>query len=289
MSDHIENINQEQNKELQNVNNAITDNSSAETSVKEQKNKTIENFGHKPNEDIWGSFLTEKMFAHRGLHNSEFPENSLSAFENAIKHGYAIELDVHPIADGTPVVFHDSKMSRMTKKDKYIETLTKEELSTTYLLNSNQTIPTLEEVLNLVDGRTPILVEIKHQQKVGDLEKRVLELLKNYNGEYAVQSFDPFVLKWFYENAPQIWRGQLSSYFKGEKMNFVKKSVLKRLAFSKITHHDFVSYDINNLPNRFVKKLECPLLTWTVNSQKNYLKAIQIADNVIFECFEPKI
>lgn len=246
-------------------------------------------FGHKEDENIFDSFLTNKMFAHRGLWDSESPENSLGAFKKAIDKGYGIELDVNPIENGTPVVFHDSKLSRMTGKDGYIQNLTLDELKKLTLLDSDQQIPTLEEVLNLVDGKTPLLIEIKSQDKIGELEKQVLELLKNYKGEYAIQSFNPYSLAWFYENAPKIWRGQLSSFFKGTKLGIFKKLVLRRLGMKKTTHHNFVSYDIKNLPNRFTKRLEVPLLAWTVNNQEEYIKAIQCADNVIFQNFEPKI
>ena len=246
-------------------------------------------FGHSENDDIFDCFLTNKMFAHRGLWDKESPENSLGAFEKAIKNDYAIELDVNPIEDGTPVVFHDSKMSRMTGKDRYIQNLSREEFENTTLLNTQEKIPTLEETLKFIDGRTPLLIEIKSQEKIGELEKKVLELLINYKGEYAIQSFSPYTLAWFYQNAPKIWRGQLSSYFKGVKLGLFKKSYLKRLATFKLAHFDFVSYDIKYLPNRFTKKLEKPLLTWTVKKQEEYLKAVQYADNVIFEGFEPKI
>lgn len=259
--------------------------------VKTEEAKAIkqEYFGHKEGADIWQSFLVDKLIAHRGFYDKNTPENSLGAFKKAIDNGYAIELDINPLADGTPVVFHDSKMSRMTGKDKYIQNITLEELSDIKLLNSEEKIPTLKEVLKFVNGKTPILIEIKNQDKVGDLEKRVWELLKDYKGEYAIQSFNPYTLKWFYDNAPKVWRGQLSSYFKGEKMSFVKKSVLKRLAMTKIAHQDFVSYDIKYLPNRFTNKLIIPLLTWTVKTNEQYLKAVQITDNVIFEGFEPTI
>ena len=251
--------------------------------------KKTEYFGHKEGEDIWQSFLVNKLIAHRGLYDKDTPENSLSAFKKAIEQGYAIELDVNPLADGTPVVFHDSKMSRMTGKDKYIQNLTAEELSDTTLLNSNEKIPTLKEVLKFVNGKTPLLIEIKHQERVGDLEKRIWELLKDYKGEYAVQSFDPFSLKWFKDNAPKVWRGQLSSYFKNEPMSFVKKSLLKRLAFTKIAKQDFVSYNMDNLPNKYTKRSLVPVITWTVKTNEEYLKAVQITDNVIFEGFEPTI
>ena len=246
-------------------------------------------FGHEEGADIWSSFLVEKMVAHRGLWNKEYPENSLAAFKNAIENGYAIELDVHPIEDNTPVVFHDSKMSRMTGKDRYIQNITFDELSDIKLLDTDEKIPTLEEVLKMVNGKTPILIEIKNEQKVGEFEKRVLDLLKNYKGEYAIQIFNPYTLKWFYEHAPKIWRGQLASYFKGVKLGVFKKSILKRLGMKKYTHQNFVSYDINNLPNRFTKRLEIPLLAWIVKKQEEYIKAVQYADNVIFEGFEPKI
>ena len=217
-------------------------------------------FGHKEGDDIWSSFLINKMIAHRGLWNKDFPENSISAFKNAIENDYAIELDIQPIEDGTPVVFHDSKMSRMTGMNKYIQNITADELEAAKLLDTNEKIPTLEEVLKVVNGKTPLLIEIKNQDKVGELE-----------------------------HAPKIWRGQLASYFKGEKLGIFKKLVLRRLGMKKYTHQNFVSYDISNLPNRFTRKLEIPLLTWTVKKQEEYIKAIQYADNVIFEGFEPKI
>ncbi len=246
-------------------------------------------FGHKKGQNIYESFLTNKMFAHRGFWNEEVPENSLGAFKLAVENGYGIEFDVQAIEDGTPVVFHDSKMSRMTGKDKYIQNLSREEFEKIKLLDSEEKIPTFEETLKLVDGKVPLLIEIKHHEKVGELEAKILDLLQNYNGEYVVQSFDPFVLKWFYENAPEIWRGQLSGFFKGEKLNIISKALLKRLKTKKIAHYDFVNYDINFLPNMWTKRLEVPVLTWTVDSQEKYIKAIQFADNVVFERFVPKV
>ena len=121
-------------------------------------------FGHNENDDIFDCFLTNKMFAHRGLWDKESPENSLRAFEKAINNGYAIELDVNPIEDGTPVVFHDSKMSRMTGKDRYIQNLSKEELENTTLLDTDQKIPTLEEVPYPVKMEPNLVVEFYSRQ-----------------------------------------------------------------------------------------------------------------------------
>ena len=257
--------------------------------TKQENNKNQKYFGHKEDENIWVSFLTDKMFAHRGLWDKTTPENSLGAFQKAVDAGFGIELDVSPIEDGTPVVFHDSKMSRMTGKDKYIQNLSSEELKEVKLLNSDEKIPTLEEVLKLVDGRVPLLIEIKNKHKVGDLEQAVIDLLKNYQGEYAVQSFNPYSLGYFRQHAPNILRGQLAGYLKNEKISWFKKFLLKRMHFNKkISQPNFISYEAATLPNRFVRKFKnLPLLAWSVKSKEEYLKIVKYCDNIIFEKFEP--
>lgn len=277
--------NKQQNQSIEHA----TQNNQVDNSKTNVQTKPTYCFGHGQDENIWDSFLVNKMFGHRGLFDENCPENTIPAFKNAIEKGYGIELDVQPIADGTPVVFHDSKMSRLTGKDKYIQNLSKEEFENTLLLNSDQKIPTLEEVLSFVDGKVPLLIELKSQDKVGELEPKVFELLKDYKGEFAIQSFNPYQLEWFFKNAPKIWRGQLASYFKGEKLGSLKKFVLKRLGMQKITNQNFVNYDLRYLPNRFTRKLKVPLLSWTIRSQSDYIKAIKVSDNVVFENCEPKI
>lgn len=241
--------------------------------------------------DLFHSWLVEQPIAHRGLHNASIPENSLAAFQKAIEAGYAIEFDVQIIADGTIVVFHDNNLSRLTSNDGYLNILTKEDLKYLSLLDSDEKIPTLEEALDFINGRTPILIEIKNDGKVGDLEKGVLEKLQNYEGEFAIQSFNPYVLEYFYKHSPEIPRGQLSSYFRDVKLAFVKKFALKRMLLNKkVSHPDFISYESKRLPNRFTRKYKkLPLLAWTVTSQKEYLKVIKHCDNIIFEDFEPII
>lgn len=241
-------------------------------------------------ENIFDSWLVNTYIAHRGLHDDESPENSLSAIKKAIEKGYAIEFDVRLLADNTVVLFHDEQISRMTSGDKYINNLTKEDLKNYPLLNTKETIPTFEEVLNLVNGQVPLLIEIKNEGSVGELEKQVLKLLKTYNGEFAIQSFNPFTIEWFKNNAPDIKRGILSSFFKGEKLSLVKKSVLKRMLLNKKCEPMFISYDKTNLPNKYVKKYNhLPLLAWPVISQQEYEKVIKYCDNIIFENFIPKI
>lgn len=241
--------------------------------------------------EIFKSWLVERFIAHRGLHDQNNPENSLGAFQNAIDNDHPIELDVHLISDGTVVVFHDSTLSRLTGKDGYVKNLTKDDLKNYNLANTEYTIPTLQEVLELVDGKVPLLIEIKNLDKVGELESATYKLLKEYKGEYAVQSFNPYSMQWFYNNAPDVIRGQLSSYFKGEKLSFFKKFVLKRLMLNKkVSHPDFICYDHKDIPNRFVKRFKnLPLIVWVITKQEDFLRVVKHCDNIIFENFEPKI
>ena len=209
-------------------------------------------------EKIFDSFVVNKYIAHRGLHNDVFPENSLGAFQNAIDNGYAIELDVHLLSDGTVAVFHDTKLARMTGKDGYIKNLKAEDLKDYKLLETEYCIPTLKEVLDLVDGKTGILVEIKNKSsKAGPLEKAVCKLLREYKGDVAVISFNPMALEWFSKYSPNVLRGQLSYFYNdedGKKISFVRRFALKRMLLNSRSKPDFISYSIDNLPNRYVKK-----------------------------------
>jgi glycerophosphoryl diester phosphodiesterase len=241
--------------------------------------------------DLFKTWLVETPIAHRGYWEKNIPENSLAAFAKAIEKGYAIELDVHLLADNTVVVFHDDSLARMTGNDGYLKYLNKEDLKALTLKGSKEKIPTLQEVLKLVDGRVPLLIEIKNNHKVGNLEQAVLDLLKDYKGEFAVQSFNPYSLQYFRTHAPQILRGQLSGSFKNSKMNWVTKFSLKRMLLNKkVSQPNFISYEATTLPNRIVKKYKkLPLLAWAVQSKEEYMKVIKYCDNIIFEGFDPEL
>ncbi len=143
------------------------------------------------NEDYWLFFAPT---AHRGLHHGkDIPENSLTAFYLAIKNNYPIELDVHLTKDKKLVVFHDDNLFRVTGKNADIRDSMYDDIKDLKLYDSDETIPLFSEVLKLVDGKVPLLIEIKQQKQKG-IEKAVLDELKNYSGEFAIQSFDPFVL-----------------------------------------------------------------------------------------------
>ncbi len=241
--------------------------------------------------DLRKSWLCTRPIAHRGLHGAGIPENSLSAFEKAIQHGYPIELDVRTIDDGTVVVFHDDSLARMTNRDGYVCNLTQSDLEEIRLNNSDEKIPTFKEVLEFVNGRTPLLIEIKNTEaKIGELEKSTLELLSTYNGDYAIQSFNPFSVEYFKKNAPQIVRGQLSCFYEGKKTpSFIKRFLLKRLKLNKISKPDFIAYDFNNLPNKYVTRTKLPVLAWTIGSNADMEKALPHCDNIIFQNFLPEM
>ncbi|MCL2751573.1 MAG: glycerophosphodiester phosphodiesterase [Firmicutes bacterium] len=241
--------------------------------------------------DNYISWLINKKIAHRGFHNDDAPENTLAAFGRAIESGYAIELDVREIDDGTVVVFHDDRLSRLTGVDGFTSQLKIEELDDMRILKTNCKIPTLAQVLDFVAGRTPLLIEIKNSNKVGGLEKSVIEILKKYEGDFAVQSFNPYSLEYFKKSAPHILRGQLSCSFKNEKsLNRIKKFLLRRMKLNRrVSEPNFISYDFNDLPCRAVSKYfgKIPVLAWTLRSDTDCERARPYSDNIIFEGFTP--
>lgn len=247
--------------------------------------------------NIFDTWLVNKYIAHRGLHDETRPENSFSAFENAINHDYGIELDIYPLEDGTPVVFHDATLVRMTGKDGYIRKIKNvEELKKYRLLNekgeeTKESIPTLQEALDFVGGRAPILVEIKDYNINSKFERIICDILRKYEGEFAIISFNPYTLKWFRLNAPEILRGQLACSMKGRKMGFIRRRVIKRMALNKnVSQPHFIAYKWDEVPNIYVNRFKhLPLLVWAVPSQKAYMKVAKHCDNIIFEGFEPRI
>ncbi len=239
--------------------------------------------------DIRKSWLVSLPIAHRGLHNADFPENSIGAFENAAQNNFAIELDVRLSDDENVIVFHDDSLTRMTSADGYVCNFSLAELKELKLSNTEYSIPTLEEVLKLVSGRVPILIEIKNSNKVGVLEAKTAKLLASYKGDVAVQSFNPYSMEYFKNNAPQILRGQLSTYFTKDELSFFKRYMLKRLKMNFVSKPDFISYNFVNLPNRYVTRAKLPVLAWTVRSNAEMEQVLPYCDNIIFEKFIPEI
>ena len=229
--------------------------------------------------------LLRRPFAHRGVH-SEYPENSMPAFEKAIELNLGIELDIHLTQDNQIVVFHDDNLRRMTGVNDLVKLSTYDQLKQ-YKLNGTQYgIPLLSQVLELVKGKVPILIEIKTNNNMKKLVPKLKELLDNYKGKTFIQSFNPFALRRCYKAMPNILRGQLSSFFVGEHLKFYKKIPIKKLFFKNFSHADFVSYNLANLPNKYVNKMDIPILAWTVKTEDDYKKAKQNANNMIVDNVE---
>ena len=232
----------------------------------------------------YGSLL-KRYFAHRGVHG-EYPENSLPAFNEAIERKYAIELDVHLSKDNHLVVFHDDNLHRLTGVDDFIKHKSLEEIKQLNLLDTQYKIPTLKEVLNLVAAKTPILLEIKTENNTKRICKAVIEELKDYNGDIFIQSFNSFVLRYFYKLAPNYLRGQLSSFFTNDTLGWIKKTLIKTLRLNKFAHVDFIAYNIKNLPNKYVNKTKVPVLTWSIKTHEEFLKAKKVSNNLIVDDFD---
>lgn len=137
------------------------------------------------------NFLKENLIAHRGMHNMKkgIPENSIKAFEESIKNNYIIELDLHILKDKSVVVFHDDNLKRMTGVDKQLADTTYEEIKNLKLQDTNNYIPLFEDVLKVISGKVPIVIELKYDTKVGLLESETMNILKNYKGKYVIKSF----------------------------------------------------------------------------------------------------
>lgn len=136
-------------------------------------------------------WLRERPIAHRGLHGDGVPENSVAAFEAAVDAGYPVELDVRLTADAVPVVHHDESLERCCGLDATVAETERADLADLTLQGSDQCLPTLETALETVDGRVPLLVEVKNRERPGDVERATAAVLDEYDGAFAVQSFNP--------------------------------------------------------------------------------------------------
>jgi glycerophosphoryl diester phosphodiesterase len=226
--------------------------------------------------------LLIRPFAHRGVH-SIYPENSLPAFKSAIDSNLAIELDVHLSSDGKVVVFHDDNLKRMTGANEFIKFLNYDQIKQYKLGDTDHTIPTLKDVFDLVKGKVPILIEIKTNNNMKKLVPALKNLIDEYKGKVFIQSFNQFVLRRCYKVMPNVLRGQLSSFFEHDHLRFYKKIPIKRLFFKNFSHIDFVSYNIANLPNKYVYKMDVPVLAWTIKTDEDYISAKQNANNMIVD------
>jgi glycerophosphoryl diester phosphodiesterase len=231
--------------------------------------------------------LIARPFAHRGLHGDGRIENSRAAFEAAIAAGSGIELDVQASADGEAMVFHDYELDRLTDGFGALRTLGSAELQRVRLNGSDETIPTLIEILALIGGRTPLLIELKSPgRRVAQLCRAVKRALDAYQGPVAVMSFNPEIGHRFAREAPQVLRGLVVTE---EKKRGLRGMIGRPLALWR-SHADFLAYDIRDLPSSFAGAQRAngmKVLTWTVRTAADRARAAEHADQIIYEIEGP--
>ncbi len=236
------------------------------------------------------------QYAHRGLHsgNSLVPENSLAAFRRAREAGYAVELDVQFTADRQVVVFHDSTLKRMCGVDSRVDALTYAQLQQYTLLGSDQRIPLLSEVLEVLED-TPVLCEFKSQRSFTDtsLCAAAWPLLQAHKGPVCIESFNPLMVRWFRQNQPQVIRGILSMKFgkSPKEVTPLQGYLLTALLTNFLTKPDFIAYqhtDSHLFPFRVCRYLfRATTIAWTIRNPEEQAAAGADFDTFIFEGYLP--
>lgn len=223
-----------------------------------------------------------KIIAHRGVFdNKTIPENSIKAFKLALNKNLTIELDVHLTKDNKLVVFHDDNLKRMTGVDSIIESFTLKEIKKLKLLDTNETIPTLKEVLNLVDGKVLLDIEIKINKGVKKIVKKLLETLDTYNGKVIIKSFNPLAVKEVKKNTNKYLVGLLVDYYTDNKIfNFLSKTNII-IPFCK---PDFLGINKKMLNTKNIKRYlnKLPIMIWTIKKEDEITKINN--ENFIYIC-----
>lgn len=234
------------------------------------------------------------LYAHRGLHDnrSDAPENSLAAFRKAKEAGYGIELDIQLSRDRIPVVFHDFTLKRVCGAPGKVSDYTYEELQQFTLFGSTERIPKFEDVLALVDGKVPLIVEFKLETRDLSLCPIADRLLTRYRGMYCMESFNPLGVWWYRCHRGNVMRGQLSDAFLQEgsyrgPMYFIQQNLLTNF----IGRPDFIAYR-SKYPRTLSRRICCGMLgavgaAWTIRSQEELERAQRDFDIFIFEGFMP--
>ena len=235
-----------------------------------------------------------RYIAHRGFFREPvIPENSMAAFEKAAVKGYGIEMDLQLTRDGKLVVFHDDDLYRMCGVHRRVGDTDADELQELTLGKSRERIPLFEEVLDKVNGRVPLMVEIKPEGRFISAVKEAMRLLKAYNGRYCIESFNPIVLFWLKRHHPEVLRGQLSTDFKkdGDKHNKFIQFVLTNLMCNFLSRPDFISYNhkySGHLAFQICRRLYRSVNSaWTIKNKRQLKNAEKDFELFIFDSFIP--
>jgi glycerophosphoryl diester phosphodiesterase len=241
-----------------------------------------------------------RPIAHRGLHNGADGrlENTTPAFVAAMLKGYGIECDLRPAAGGLPVVFHDLTIDRLMEGTGAVANLVPAEVRWLKYRGQDSHMLTFADLLHLVEGRVPLLVEIKSEWSPPDRAflSAIADIANAYMGPIALMSFDPDVMAVMREKTPDIPLGIISGNYEGDgwwrdKLSAERCRALAHLELSGPVAPDFYAYHVKDLPNPAVQHarevLKKPIFTWTVRSTQDRDIAAAHADAPIFEGFEP--
>lgn len=229
--------------------------------------------------------LDKIKIAHRGLWNDECPENSIGAFKRCIDKNIHIEFDVHLLKDNTLVVFHDDNLKRMCGVDIILKDCCYDDIKDFKLKNTNYNIPTLSDVLDLVDGKVLLDIEIKTDVDGFRICEELVKCLDKYRGKYIIKSFNPFYVWWFRKNRDEVIRGILVSRLKKKKMNKFLKYALYNMWFNPIAKPDFIAFNYKDLPNKKIEKYKndgTPILLFTIK-EENIVEYVNDYDGIIYE------
>ncbi len=219
---------------------------------------------------------------HRGLFDETHPENTLPAYEQAIINGYAIELDVQMSSDGVLFCYHDDNAKRLCGVDKDVRDMTFEEIKTLRPMGREFLIPTFSEVLEFIDGKTPLCIEIK-TQKLKGIEEKVVSILKEYKGKFVVQSFNPKIMKKIGKLAPDFIIGMLTTRESSKNVPKIINYAMHKLWFKYYLKFDFLNVRVQDLEFYDKKLSEFLVICWTCKTENDRKIAEKYAKNIIFE------
>lgn len=232
-------------------------------------------------------FLTRLPFAHRGLHGGAVVENTRAAFAAAIEAGHSIELDVQASREGEAFVFHDYKLDRLLDGFGLVADFDAAKLDDILYKDGTEKLARLDAIFDFVANRVPVLVEIKARDgKIETICAAVARAAAAYGGEAAVMSYRPEASRWFADNAPDIVRGMVMSENIGTPMMRELPTRKKRRLALEQGDPQFLAFDIRSLPSPIAteqKARGCPIVTWTVRTERQRKRAAAHADQIIYE------
>ena len=242
------------------------------------------------------SWLIDDYIARFGWNDEEVYENTLPAYEKAIKEGYPILLPVQMLDEGELICFADSTLARVANVSGYVTKMNLADIKEHKIKDTDCTIPTLTEALDTIKGRVPVILDIYNECNVGKMEEKIRDEIEKYIEKYnlldsvAVMSLNPYSLQWFCINTPWIPRILRSGVFKVKRYANLNAKKLTKLKYNKLANADYIAYNAKDLPCKYIKKHRpVGVIAYNVKSQEEYLSVAMHCDNIIFDSFRPEI